>query len=82
MRTATKITKTFSLDKEVLAKIRRSKGALSESARVNHLLHVALEMERRAALEHEAASFFESMPEGPEEREAFRKASLKSWARD
>ena len=50
MRTATKATRTFSLDREILAEVKRTKGDLSESERVNRLLRTALDLERRAAL--------------------------------
>jgi hypothetical protein len=46
--------KTFSLDKEILAEVKRTKGALSESERVNRLLRFALDLEKRADLHAEA----------------------------
>ena len=58
MRPATKSNKTFSLDKEILGEIKRTKGAGSESERVNNLLRSALDIERRASLQEEAAVFF------------------------
>ena len=43
MRIAVKRTKTFSLDEEILAEVKRTKGAQSESQRVNSLLRFALD---------------------------------------
>jgi hypothetical protein len=56
MRFATRETKTFSLDRKILGEVKRTKGTLSESERVNRLLRRALDLERRAALDAEAAS--------------------------
>ena len=81
MKTDTKITKTFSLDQQVLADVKRTKGDLSESERVNRLLRFALDLEKRALLDQEAAIFFAS-PEERAERKAFESASIESWARD
>lgn len=81
MRISTKATKTFSLDKSVLAELKRSKGASSESERVNGLLRFALDLEKQAALYEEAATFFESAPRDREERRAFESATLKAWQR-
>jgi hypothetical protein len=82
MRVATKSTKTFSLDKEILAEVKRTKGPASESERVNALLRFALDLERRAALDREAADFFASAPGDRKEQRAFQSAALRSWARD
>jgi hypothetical protein len=70
------------LDREVLAEIRRTQGALSQSERVNRLLRMALDLERRAALEREAASFYRSAPGDRTERGAFESATIESLARD
>jgi hypothetical protein len=77
-----RVTKTFSLDRDVLSEIKRTKGILSESERVNSLLRAAMDLERRSALEREAASFFG--PESPdrEERRAFESANAAAWRRD
>jgi len=77
-----KATKTFSLDEEILAEVKRTKGNRSESERVNGLLRFALDLERRAALDREIASFFEQAPAERDERLAFESAGLVSWARD
>jgi len=82
MRTATKAIKTFSIDKEVLAEIKRTRGAGSESERVNKLLRFALDLERRSALYKEAAGFFRRMPDDRRERRAYEAATIRSWARD
>jgi hypothetical protein len=73
-------TRSYSLDPELVLEIQRTKGQASASERVNQLLAYALEMERKASLSQEAAEFF-SEPEDRQERRAFQKASLKSWAR-
>ena len=82
MRTATKATRTFSLDREILAEVKRTKGDLSESERVNRLLRTALDLERRAALEREIMDFFAANREDRAERRAFESASRASWARE
>jgi len=81
MRTATKAIKTFSLDKEVLAEVKRTRGAASESERVNNLLRFALDLEKRASLHKEAAGFFQAA-EDRRERRAYEAATIASWARD
>jgi Arc/MetJ family transcription regulator len=82
MRAATKANKTFSLDKDILAAVRRTKGAGSESERVNKLLKFALDIERRAALHEEAAAFFAGAPDDRQESRAYEAAAIHSWARD
>jgi hypothetical protein len=82
MQIAKKATKTFSLDREVLADIRRTKGSSSESERVNSLLRVAMDLERREALDREAAAFFGTESTDREERRAFESASAASWKRE
>jgi hypothetical protein len=49
---------------------------------VNHLLKYALEQERKANLARESALFFADMPRNHEERRAFQKAGVNSWARE
>lgn len=82
MRSAVRKTRSFSLDPEILAEVERTKGPASASERVNHLLKVALEMERKASLYEEAAEFFRRAPGERDERPAFQKASLRTWARE
>jgi len=79
---AAKTTRTFSLDREILSRVKRTKGSSSESKRVNDLLRLALDLEQQAALEQEIAGFFGSAPAGRDERRAFQSATLASWARD
>jgi hypothetical protein len=82
MRVATKATKTFSVDKEILAEVKRTRGDLSESERVNRLLRFALDLEKRAALDREIAAFFSVDREDRAENRAFESASQSSWARE
>ena len=77
-----KVAKTYSLDRSLLEELKRSKGARSESERVNTLLRYALELEKRAALHHEAASFFCESQADRAERDGFEAATTASWARD
>jgi len=82
MPTATRATRTFSVDKEILAEVKRTRGDLSESERVNQLLRFALDLEKRTALEPEIAGFFAVDREDRAERRAFESASRSSWARE
>ncbi len=77
-----KAIRTFSLDRQVLDEIKRTKGAVSESKRVNDLLRLALDREKRDALEREIAGFFASAPRDAAERRAFESSTAASWARD
>ena len=79
---AAKTTRTFSLDREILSRVKRTKGSSSESKRVNDLLRLALDLEQRAALEQEIAGFFGSGSDDRDERRAFQSATLASWSRD
>jgi hypothetical protein len=81
-RLAIRKTRSFSLDPDVLREVDRTKGHVSASERVNSLLKYALEVERKAALEQEAAEFFENAPDDRQERRAFQKANLGSWTRE
>lgn len=82
MSIASKITKSFSMEKQLLEQIERTRGTRSTSERVNQLLKTALETERRESLHIEAARFFKSdMPEERKERKAFQAASIKSITR-
>ena len=82
MRTAIKRTKTFSLDEEILAEVKRTKGTQSESQRVNSLLRFALDLERRAGLDREIAGFFANARPDRDERRAFESAAIASWTRE
>jgi hypothetical protein len=81
-RPRTRKTRSFSLDPDVLRQVDRTKGRASASERVNHLLKYALEMERKANLDQEAAQFFLRSPDDREERRAYQRAAIKSWARE
>jgi len=82
MRIATRATRIFSVDKEILAEMKRTRGDLSESERVNRPLRFALDLEKRAALEREIAGFFAVDREDRADPRAFESASRSSWARE
>jgi hypothetical protein len=82
MAAATRATKSFSLEKDVLRQVEQTRGTSSTSERVNELLKVGLEAERRQSLHSEAAAFFSAAQEDPSERKAFQKAAFKSLSRD
>jgi hypothetical protein len=73
--------KTFTIEESLLADIERTRGSRSVSARVNELLSRALDLERRSALEREAALFY-SAPRDRREEVAFQTAALRSLKRD
>jgi hypothetical protein len=82
MAVATRTTKSFSLEKDVLREVERTKGTASTSERVNELLKVGLETERRQCLHTEAAAFFKTDNEDETERKAFQQAAFRSLSRD
>ena len=82
MRAAIKATKTFSLDRDILASVKRTKGTASESERVNQLLRTALNLEMKAARDREAADFFAGTPKDRKERRAYQKATVTALARE
>jgi len=75
-------TRSFSLDPAVLSEVERTKGSVSASERVNHLLKCALEQERKANLYQESALFFADAPEDREQNRAFQTAGVRSWERE
>jgi hypothetical protein len=75
-------TRSFSLDTNVLAEVDKTKGDDSASERVNQLLKLALETERKADLWREAEEFFNNAPDDRQERAAFEKASLRTLTRE
>jgi hypothetical protein len=78
-----RIPKTFTVEESVLAVVERTKGDRSASERVNELLRLALELERRDELEREAALFYSATRDKDrQEQRAFQKASLRSLTRD
>ena len=81
MAPAMRATKSFSLEKEVLKAVERSKGPASASERVNELIKMGLELERQRLLEIEAEDFFRNQKD-TSSRKGFRAASLKSLARE
>ena len=82
MPAANRIIKSFSLESEVFREVERTKGDVSTSERVNRLLKVGLEIERRRSLNNEAATFFAADTEDRSDRLAFQEASLKAISRD
>jgi hypothetical protein len=78
MRPAKRITRSFSLDLDVVSDVERTKGSLSASEHVNRLLKRALETERQASLSEEAAQFFGDVSADRDERRVFQQASLKT----
>jgi len=82
MAIAGRKTRSFSLDSDLLAELDRTKGAGSASERVNQLLKLALETERKADLSREAQEFFNHAPDDRQERRAFQKANLKMLTRE
>ncbi len=75
MATATRTTKSLSLEKDLLREVERTRGGVSTSERVNALLKTALEIERRRGLAAEAEIFFGSAPDGDA-------ASRKAWGQN
>lgn len=76
-----KDTRTFSMEKEILAEVERTKGSVSTSQRVNDLLKAGLEAERRESLHREAAAFFRENDDRVD-RQAFQRASIATITRD
>ena len=79
---ALKAIKTFSLDRDILATVKRSKGTASESERVNQLLRIALDLENKTARDREAADFFAAPLRDRKERRALQKATVAALARE
>jgi Arc/MetJ-type ribon-helix-helix transcriptional regulator len=82
MPSAQRKVRSYSLDPSLLVEVERTKGRGSASERVNQLLRLALEVERKQKLAHEACEFFAQAPADREERRAFQKAGLQSWGRE
>jgi hypothetical protein len=81
MKTGARKTRSFSLDPDVLTQVERTKGGNSASERVNSLLKLALETERKADQWREAEQFFNTAPNDRRARRAFHKASLRTLTR-
>ena len=74
---------SFSIDRDLLLEVKRSRGGRSTSQRVSQLLRRALELERLERLEQEAKDFFGSQTAVErEEALAFQAASLSSLTRE
>ena len=82
MPVATRLTKSFSLDRAVLQEVQRTKGSSSTSERVNVLLQVGLEVERKRSLHSEAAAFFKAEGADGGVHNAFLRAGIDSLTRD
>ena len=83
MATATRTTKSLSLEKALLKEVERTRGGVSTSERVNALLKTALEIERHRGLAAEAEMFFGSAPDQDDaSRRAFQAAAIRSLARE
>ena len=78
----TRTTRSFSLERDVLQEVEQTKGRASTSERVNNLLKVGLEIERRQRLHAEAAAFFGELEMDRTDRHAFQKASIKAITRE
>ena len=78
----TRTIRSFSLEPDVLNEVERTKGSISTSERVNRLLKVGLEIERRECLHTEAAAFFGASGEDRSARRAFQEASIKAITRE
>src|SRR5215469_11796252 len=74
MGSATRKSRSFSFDPQLLEEVERSKGNGSASERLNHLLMRALEAERKANLSKEAEDFFQTPAKDRRERKAFQRA--------
>ena len=76
-------TASFTLDKDLLDYLSRTRRGRSRSQRVNELLRRGMEAEARARLEAEAAAFYagETAAERRETR-AFQRTARKVLARD
>jgi hypothetical protein len=82
MAVETRLTKSFSLDRELIHEVERTKGSSSTSERVNALLRAGLEVERQRSLHSEAAAFFRNEGSDGGVRKAFQRAGIKSMTRD
>lgn len=82
MTAATRTTKSFSLDREILREVERTRGTSSTSERVNSLLRVGLEVERKRSLHGEAAAFFREGSASQDTHDAFIQAAVDAFTRD
>lgn len=78
-----RIPKTLTVEESLLVHVERTKGERSTSERVNELLKLALEQERREELAREAALFYSSASQrNRQEERAFQKAAQRSLKAD
>ena len=82
MAGATRLTKSLSLDRTLLKEVERSRGSASTSERVNALLRIGLEIERKKSLHREAADFFAEERSDSALHDAFLKAGIGTFTRD
>lgn len=84
MSTATRESRSFSLEKTVIKEIERTRGKQSASERVNTLLKYGLDLEKKLALHQEAAAFYrrETAHIDNRGRQAFQQAAIASVTRD
>lgn len=82
MAGATRMTKSLSLDRAVFKEVQRTRGSASTSERVNALLRVGLEVERKRTLHGEAADFFADGDANPALHDAFHRAAIDAFTRD
>ena len=78
-----RISRSFTVDRSILAYLQRTRSGRSRSERVNELLRRAMLAEQYEVLEREAAEFFSAT--GKTERaesRAFAAASRRSISRD
>jgi hypothetical protein len=83
MSKATRLSKSFTVDRSILDYLQRTRSSRSWSERVNELLRQAILQEQHEALTREAADFFAATgrTERAESR-AFAEASHRSITRD
>lgn len=75
-------TASFTLDRDLLDYLSRTRGGRSRSQRANELLRRAMEAERLVQLESEAAAFYAGeTPAERRETRAWQALSRRSWSR-
>ena len=82
MATAARLTKSFSLDRDLIQEVEKTKGSGSVSERVNTLLRTGLKVERQRSLQNEAENFFRNEDSDRSVRKSFQQAGIKSMTRD
>ena len=82
MTAATRMTKSFSLDRDLLREVQRTRGSGSTSERVNSLLRIGLEVERKQSLHREAEAFFRDEASDEDVHDAFQQAAVNHLMRD